>query len=128
MALKRRVRCQIASADVVCPHCSSTMDSFGDHAEVCRAKGDIVLRHNAVQRVIHEECRAGGPEADMEKAGLLPARPVEDGATLLEDELEDVARLPERDLPGGDERRRPADVWLPRGAGGAALGRPRPWI
>ena len=52
-----------------------TMDSWGDHAEMCMAQGDITLRHNAVQSILWEEANAAGLSAEMEKFGLLPQRP-----------------------------------------------------
>ena len=63
------------------------------------------MRHNAIRDVVFEEASLAGSAALREKAGLLPARPAEDGVGLTECLC------------------RPADIWLPRvlGASGEAL-------
>ena len=68
---------------------------------MCCCKGDRTVRHNAVRDVVYEEAVRAGTAAEKEKAGLLPARPAEDGVGQAEC------------------HRRPADVWLPRAAGTA---------
>ena len=76
------------------------MDTFGDHALVCSCKGDRTVRHHELRNRFHEDASTAGMSPEKEKAGLLPARPLEDGIKVE-----------------GQERR-PADVWLPRGPGG----------
>ena len=75
------------------------MDTFGDHALTCVCKGDRTVRHNAIRDIVYEEAIGAGVAAEREKAGLLPARPVEDGVGFT------------------DCHRRPADAWLPRSPG-----------
>ena len=80
------------------------MDSFGDHALVCACNGDRTIRHNCLRNVVYEEALMGGMSPTKEKAGLLPIRPPQDG-THAEPSNRNRAR------------RRPADVYLPRGPG-----------
>jgi len=68
----------------------------------CPCNGERTIRHNRVQDIIYEESQEASLRPEREKAGLLPARPTSGGA-------------PKRPLVNG---RRPADVWLPRGASG----------
>ena len=90
----------MSPADCFCPCCGDTLDSFGDHALVCRCKGDRTVRHSVIRDIIYAEARLAGLAAERENPGLLPARPAEDGV-------------------GQDScLRRPADVWLPRTQGG----------
>ena len=105
VALQRRLRLRVAPDDVCCPCCGDVFDSFCDHALVCCCKGDRTVRHNAIRDVVHEEAVRAGTAAVKEKAGLLPARPAEDG------------------IGQAECHRRPADIWLPRfqGASGEAL-------
>ena len=53
------------------------------------------------------EATAAKCSPEREKAGLLPGRPVEDGAIVKDLGLQ------------GDRLRRPADIYLPRGCGGS---------
>ena len=66
----------------------------------CPCCGDRMVRHNAVRNVVFEEASDASLRPEREKAGLLPARPADDGLAVM----------------GGE--RRPADVWVPRGPGG----------
>ena len=88
------------------------MDSYGDHALVCPCRGDRTVRHNAFRDLIFSEAACAGCAPEKEKQGLLPGRSLDDGAPSRSDTR-----------PGADERRRPADVWLPRGTGDRS-GRP----
>ena len=113
VALKRRLRLRVAPEDTYCPCCGEVMDSFGDHALVCSCKGDRTVRHNAIRDIVHQEGLLAGTAAVKEKAGLLPARPAEDGVGHV------------------DGHRRPADVWFPRvqgNTGGNAGFRHRFWL
>ena len=80
------------------------MDSFGDHALVCACNGDRTIRHNCLRNVVYEEAVAGGMSPTKEKAGLLPSRPPQDG-------------IHTETTRSNRARRRPADVYLPRGPG-----------
>jgi hypothetical protein len=104
ISLKRRCRLRVQNEDSICPLCGSIMDSFGDHALVCPCGGDRTTRHNRLRDTAHIEMNIGHLGAEKEKQGLLPDRPADDGVRSA---LTDV----------GDERRRPADIWLPRGGG-----------
>ncbi len=97
--LKRRLRMKIFEADCFCLSCGACMDSFGDHALVCSCKGDRTVRHNAVRNLVYAQALKAGLRPEREKAGLLPQRPEPDGLATSVD----------------SSRRRPADVWLPRG-------------
>ena len=99
-ALKRRLRVPVFAADGFCPCCGNCLDRFGDHALVCPCKGDRTVRHNSIRNALHEDAVHAGLRPEKEKQGLLPNRPEEDG------------------LRGVTGDRRPADVWLPRGANG----------
>ena len=77
-------------------------DKWGGRALVCQRGGGRTIRHDAIRNVCYSEADDGCLRPVREKAGLLPARPASDG-------LPEIA---------GDSGRRPADVWLPRGASG----------
>ena len=82
------------------------MDSWGDHALTCPCRGDRTVRHNVIRDLIHAEAKDAGCAPEKEKGHLLPGRSVEDGAPSRHDAP-----------PRSDERRRPADIWFPRGVG-----------
>lgn len=100
IALKRRLRAPIFQHDGFCPSCGDCMDRFADHALTCACKGDRTIRHNEIRNRYAVDATDAGLRPEKEKAGLLPCRPMEDGIRI----------------DGGD--RRPADIWLPRGASG----------
>ena len=106
IALKRRCRVAVQEGDAPCPRCGGIMDCFGDHALVCPCSGDRTVRHNALRDLTFTEAASARCSPEREKGGLLPGRPVGDGALSSD--------------PGSqeDRRRRPADVYLPRGVGG----------
>eukprot|EP00973_Karenia_brevis_P005963 811082-Karenia_brevis.AAC.1 len=93
------------------------MDSYGDHALVCGCNGDRTVRHNALRNAVCAEASVGNMSPEREKAGLLPARPSEDGAphAASEDEVAEYAQT--RRARG----RRPADIYLPRGIKGVPM-------
>ena len=64
------------------------------------------MRHNALRDLLCTEADCARCSPEREKAGLLPGRPVDDGAPATDPEVHE------------DRRRRPADVYLPRGTGG----------
>jgi hypothetical protein len=101
IAVKRQLRAKVLLSDTYCPCCGDLMDCFGDHALVCRCKGDRTVRHNHLRNLVFEEAVLAGTGAEKEKPGLLPVRPEADG------------------LHVGQGDRRPADVWIPRSQGGA---------
>jgi len=78
------------------------MDIYGDHALVCSCNGDRTVRHNALRNEVYQELVTAGVRPEREKAGLLPGRPAEDG------------------IPVAASARRPADIWMRRGAQGNA--------
>jgi hypothetical protein len=69
---------------------------------VCLCGGDRTVRHNAVRDVVYEEAAEAGCRPEREKQGLLPGGDADD------------SRPPAPEA----NRRRPADVWLPRGPAG----------
>ena len=82
------------------------MDTFGDHALVCPCRGDRTTRHNALRDLTYIEADSARCCPEREKQGLLPGRPVDDGAPTG-----DAESL-------GDRQWRPADLFLPRGLRG----------
>ena len=92
----------MAEEDSFCPCCGQCSDRWGDHALACACNGNRMVRHNAVRNICYEEARLFGARPELEKAGLLPSRPGDDG------------------LPATTAARRPADIWLPRGMQGDA--------
>jgi hypothetical protein len=106
IAIKRRLRKRLFEEDHACTACGGVMDTWGDHALVCPCKGDRTRRHNILRDLLACEAARGGLCPEKEKAGLLPPRPVEDGVGSGNAPADE-----------GDEARRPADIWLPRGAG-----------
>ena len=105
VALKRRCRLPVQDGDVPCPCCGGIMDTFGDHALVCPCRGDRTVRHNALRDLTVAEAVCARSSPEKEKQGLLPGRPLDDGAPSRQQQE--------------DGQRRPADVYLPRGVGGA---------
>jgi len=101
IALGRRLRLRLQAQDTPCPCCGGIMDSYGDHALACPCKGDRTTRHNCIRDLIYEDALEARLNPEREKARLLPQRPHDDGIHCK----------------GEDEGRRPADIWLPRGAG-----------
>ena len=83
------------------------MDSFGDHALTCPCRGERTVRHNMLRDLLCMEASCARCSPEREKGGLLPGRPLDDGAPSADGESQD------------DRRHRPADVYLPRGVGGA---------
>ena len=100
ITLRRRLRAPVYEAEHYCPLCGVVMDRWGDHALTCECGGDRTVRHNAIRNICYEEATEAALRPEREKANLLPQRPVADG------------------LPQKHSGRRPADVWLPRGASG----------
>ena len=90
------------------------MDSFGDHALVCPCHGDRTIRHNTLRNTLFSDAAHGGLNPEKEKAGLLCGHPPEDGLTCSSSRPGDAE---EADGPARG-RRRPADIYLPRGPGG----------
>ena len=97
VAVRRRLRMPLLSADVFCPACGDCLDRFCDHAIICPCKGDKTLRHNAVADVVYSSAKEGSMRPEKERGGVLPPRPQEDG------------------IQNGSGNRRPADVWIPQG-------------
>jgi hypothetical protein len=106
ISLLRRLRLRITEQDEACMACGGVMDSWGDHALVCPCQGDRTRRHNILRDLVAVEAARASLGPEKEKAGLLPHRPAEDGVGSGSEGRED-----------NNEARRPADVWLPRGAG-----------
>jgi hypothetical protein len=125
VTLARRLRLAIQPVDTPCPRCGGLMDRYGDHALTCACSGDRTRRHNALRNQVHEFAREAGLGPEKEKGGLLPASMDHGG---------EGGRGPAADPPpgGGWEppdpgpdrvgrgRRRPADVYVPRGPLGTA--------
>ena len=104
--LQHWLRIPFTEEDHWCPQCDGIMDRFADHALVCCGGGDRTRRHNLIRNeAFHSACAAGlCPE--LEKADLLPQRPLQGSV------YEDGARP--RDNDDRPDARRPADVYIPR--------------
>ena len=89
MVAKYRLGLPVFDTAGPCPACLRMSDIYGDHALCCGTGGERISRHNALRDAIYETAVA---------AGLSPTK---EGRFLL---------------PGTD--RRPADVFVPRWAGG----------
>ena len=103
IALKRRIRLRVCEEDRFCRCCGETLDSFGDHALVCIGAGCRTEKHDKVRNLLATEADTAGATPEIEKIGLLPAYGL-NGAG------EDPTGVP---LP--PSRRRPADIYFPRG-------------
>jgi hypothetical protein len=111
VAVQRRLRVQLAETEDFCPACGEVMDVFGDHALTCSCKGDRTKRHNALRnQCFFDALAAGFPAAELERPGLLPPRPADEGPPSQETDGLEV----------NDSGRRPADVYLPRWRNGVA--------
>ena len=125
VTLARRLRLPIQPEDGPCSRCGGLMDRFGDHALTCACAGDRTRRHNALRNRVNDAAKEGGLGPENEKAGLLPTSMDHRGA-----DRSAAAPAPqggsewEPPEPGPDQagrgRRRPADVYIPRGPLGSA--------
>lgn len=102
--LQRWLRIPIATEDSVCHLCDRVLDKYGDHCLTCDSGGDRTRRHNLLRNLVYQACETALLAPELEKPGLLPARPSDEaGATCHADD---------------NSARRPADVYLPRWKGG----------
>ena len=104
VCLKRRIRVPVYEKDETCCACGMIRDKWGDHSIVCNHKGDKTRLHNEVRDLIGRVAAEAGMNPELEKANLLPGRCGEDGAPMV------ASRE-----AGSNARRRPADVYAPRG-------------
>ena len=72
-----------------CLACGEESDTMGDHGMVCGTGGERIERHNALRDAIHDTAAAAGLAPQKEGRALLPGT-----------------------------KRRPADIFVPRWAGG----------
>jgi hypothetical protein len=82
------------------------MDTFCDHAGECCGGGDRTRRHNLIRNITYYGASAAGLQPELERPGLLPARPCQGGG------YEDGSRRGNND--DDPTFRRPADVYIPR--------------
>jgi hypothetical protein len=87
-----------------CPLCDGVCDRFGDHCLVYPCGGDRTQRHNLLRNAAARFLVAAGLRPELEKPGLLRARPCIAGA----DESSSG-----RGGQQGADGRRPADIYLP---------------
>ena len=99
--LRLRLRLPVATTEGYCPLCDGVADRFGDHALVCPCGGDRVKRHNRLRSTLAARAEAAGLSPEVEKPGLLPARPTELGFC-------------EAGTSATAQARRPADVYIPQ--------------
>ena len=88
-ALRYRLGHPVFASDGACPACGQPSDQLGDHALNCAWQGERIARHNSLRDTLH---------STAVKAALGPTR---EGQYLL---------------PG--EGGKPADIFIPRHAGG----------
>ena len=74
-----RLRLPVLPADIACPLCDGVADRFGDHSRCCPCGGDWVKRHNRLRSIVAGRAQSAGLTVEVEKPGLLPLRPDEDG-------------------------------------------------
>ena len=98
--LRLRLRLPVAASEDYCPLCDGVADRFGDHARVCPCGGDRTKRHNRLRAVLAARTSAAALSPEVEKPGLLPARPHDHGCC-------------EAGGSAAIQGRRPADVWVP---------------
>ena len=89
VAAKFRLGMPVYNSAGSCPACGRHSDMMGDHGMVCGTGGERIARHNALRDALHDTAAA---------AGLAPQK---EGRALL---------------PGNNQR--PADIFIPRWAGG----------
>ena len=75
---------------------------------VCQCNGDRTCRHNRLRNVVFEDAKRAALTPEREKAGLLLARPPSDDLSVGAQPTNQDRRA----------RRRPADIYLPRGLRG----------
>ena len=96
LEVRRRLLMDVHPQDDFCPLCDGVSDRKGWHDVMCACGGDRVRRHNAARNYAGKAASAAGLQPTLEKPGLLQPCP---------------------DKPN-QERRRPADVYLPTWTGG----------
>jgi len=90
--VKTRLGMTILAEDAWCPACDAVLDRKGYHAGMCCAGGDRTARHNELRNKVFNLAKAAALSPELEKPGLLlPAKP------------DDTS----------NDRRRPADLYLP---------------
>ena len=90
--IRRRLLVPVYPAETWCPLCDCVLDIKGHHACQCAGSGDRTARHNEARNDTFQLAERAGQRPELEKPGLLQ---------------------PDPDLPDSN-RRRPADVYLPR--------------
>eukprot|EP00754_Rhynchopus_humris_P029606 Rhum_TRINITY_DN15225_c2_g3::Rhum_TRINITY_DN15225_c2_g3_i4::g.145064::m.145064 len=86
--LRYRLGMAVWDEGAVCKLCFCPADRYGDHAFSCERTADRIVRHDAAARALYSGCNDLGLGPQLERTGIVPAR----GS-------------------------KPADVFLPRGAG-----------
>ena len=109
--LQRWLRIPFTDEDHWCPQCDGIMDRFADHALVCCGGGDRTRRHNLIRNEAFHSASAARLSPELEKADLLPQRPLQGSV------YEDGSRP--RDSDDRPDARRPADVYIPRWRSGS---------
>ena len=98
--IRQRLCMQECADDRWCPLCDAVMDRKVRHPRMCAAGGDRTLRHHSVRNFVYRRAVAAGLHPELEKPGLLiPLAPGENTRA--------------------QNRRRPADLYLPAWVGGS---------
>ena len=101
--IQRWLRVPILESETHCPYCDEIVNNYADHCLTCSCGGDRTKRHNLLRNEIFFFCSSSGLNPELERPGLLlQQRPhvgiyCEDGSST-----------------DNDNRRRPADIYLPR--------------
>ena len=104
--VQRWLRAPIYNETFHCSFCDDTVDIYGDHCLVCACGGDRTKRHNLLRNQVFHTCLAAGLAPELQRPGLLQPRPY-------------LGPTPENGTPNTEDRRRPADVYIPRWRRGA---------
>ena len=100
--IQRWLRVPLHESVFHCPCCDEVIDRHGDHCLTCTCGGDRTKRHNLIRNEVFYFCSSSGLNPELERPGLLQPRP------LAGSRYEDGSN---RDP---NNRRRPADIYLPR--------------
>ena len=70
-AVAYRLGMKVLDADIPCPLCKQTINTFGDHATCCTSSGDLIIRHNSLRNLVEEFASDGMLSPVLEKEGIL---------------------------------------------------------
>ena len=86
-----------------CPYCDETINKYADHGLTCSCGRDRTKRHNLLRNEIFYFCSSSGLNPELERPGLLLQQRPHMGSYCEDGSSSDF-----------NNRRRPADIYLPR--------------